>query len=353
VAGFMVPTSAAVPLIPGAGVAVDERPPLPVDPFVRPGDRSSGLLPFVGAGPPGEDGQADQLMQAYNYRLCLTDREENRVAFAKPAAYDERDYELLLRYYDAGFTGILWNPRGMPNRKTDTNNNGAFSTDVIGLNHNYHEANYAKRDAIIADHVRYTQGFLWTLANHPRVPEQVRAKVSQWGLARDEYTDNGNWRHQLYVREARRMIGAYVMTEQDVTAKRKLEDSVGLGSYGMDSHNTQRYVDAAGHVRNEGDVQVHGFNPYPISYRSLIPKPTECTNLLVPVCMSASHIAYGSIRMEPVYMILGQSCATAACLAIDDNVDVQKLPYAKLRERLLADQQLLEWSGPPVNTAPR
>jgi hypothetical protein len=319
---------------------------LPVDPFVRRGDPASGLLPFVHAGPPGVDGQADKLLQAYNYRLCLTDVPENRVPFPKPDGYDERDFELLLRLYDASFTAIPWNPRGMPNRKTDANNNGAFSTDAIGLSYNYPEADYAAREKIIAAHVRYTKALLWTLANHPRVPEKVRAQVNKWGLAKDEFADNENFPRQLYVREARRMLGAYVMTEQDITAKHKPDDPVGLGSYGMDSHNTQRYVDPTGHARNEGDVQVHGFAPYGISYRSLVPKQSECTNLLVPVCMSATHIAYGSIRMEPVYMILGQSCATAAAIAIDDDADVQAVSYAKLRARLLADKQLLEWTAP-------
>jgi hypothetical protein len=323
---------------------------VPVDPFLKTSDPTSGLLPFLRAGSPGADGQADKLVQAYNYRLCLTDVPENRLRYPKPDGYDERDFELLLRLYDAGFASIPWNPRGMPNRKTDTNNNGAFSTDAIGLNYDYPEADHAAREKIIAAHVRYTKGLLWTLTNHPRVPEKVRAEVNKWGLARDEFTDSENFPRQLYVREARRMIGAYVMTEQDITGKRKPEDPVGLGSYGMDSHNTQRYVDATRHARNEGDVQVHGFAPYGISYRSLIPKRDECTNLLVPVCMSATHIAYGSIRMEPVYMILGQSCATAAAIAIDDgNADVQAVSYPKLRARLLADKQLLEWVAPAAS----
>jgi len=315
-----------------------------IDPYVKPGDKTSGLLPNIHDGSPGVDGNGDRRMQAYNYRLCLTDAADNRIPFPKPAGYDERDFELLIRATEAGLTNA-WNPRGMPNRKTDTNNNGPFSTDYIGMADGYPEADYATREQIIAAHVKYTKGFLWTLANHPRVPERVRAAVSKWGLAKDEFTDNDNWPYQLYVREARRMVGEYVMTEADCKLTRKVDDPIGLGSYNMDSHNTQRYVDATGHARNEGDVQVRVGGPYGISYRSIVPKAAECTNLLVPVCMSATHIAYGSIRMEPVYMIMGQACGTAASIAIDDGADVQKVPYAKLRERLLADKQLIEWKG--------
>ena len=314
-----------------------------VDPYVKPGDKSSGLLPNIDGGDPGKEGEGDKRMQAYNYRICMTDVPENRVPFPKPDGYDEKQYELLLRQFEAGLNGLPWGPRGMPNHKTDTNNNGAFSTDYIGMNNDYPEADYATRAKIIADHVRYTQGFLWTLANHPRVPERLRSAAAKWGLAKDEFVDNQNWPYQLYVREARRMNGAYVMTEADCKWTRKCDDPIGLGSYGMDSHNTQRYVDATGHARNEGDVQVPVRGVYGISYRSLVPKPAECTNLLVPVCMSATHIAYGSIRMEPVYMIMGQACGTAAAIAVDDKLDVQNVPYPKLRERLVADKQLVEW----------
>jgi hypothetical protein len=196
---------------------------------------------------------------------------------------------------------------------------------------------------MIAEHIRYTQGLLWTLANHPRVPAKIRDKVREWGLAKDEFADNSNWPYQLYIREARRMIGEYVMTEADIQGRRVSEDSVGLGSYGMDSHNCQRYVDADGHARNEGDVQVHGSPPYGISYQSLVPKSSQCTNLLVPVCMSATHTAYGSIRMEPVFMVLGEASGAAAAQAIDESADVQKISYPRLRERLLGEKALLEW----------
>lgn len=318
---------------------------LPVDPFVRPGDPTSGLLPNIHAGPPGEDGSGDSRVQAFNYRICTTDAPENRLAFPKPAGYDEKEFELLLRYYEAGFKGIPWGPRGMPNRKTDTNNSGAFSTDYIGMADDYLAADYAAREAIIAAHIRYDQGLLWTLANHPRVPAAIRERVSKWGLAKDEFTDNGNWPYQLYVREGRRMMSDYVMIQADIEGERVCDDPVGLGSYGMDSHNCQRYVDAKGHAVNEGDVQLHGSPPYGISYRSLAPRESECTNLLTPVCVSATHIAYGSIRMEPVYMILGQACGAAAAMAIDANANVQHISYEKLRDRLLADKQLLVWKG--------
>jgi hypothetical protein len=275
--------------------------------------------------------------------MCLTDAVENKVPFPKPEDYDELRYELLLRYYEAGYSNIPWLPHMMPNRKTDTNNRHGFSTDNIGMNYNYPEADYATREKIITEHASYQKGLMWTLANHPRVPVRIRKEVSRWGLAKDEFTDNGNWPHQLYVREARRMVSDYVMTEKNCRYLQVAPDSIGLGAYGMDSHNTQRYVDEYGHVRNEGDVQVRVSGPYPISYRSMVPKLQECPNLLVPVCLSASHIAFGSIRMEPVFMVLGQSAASAACLAIDDGVSVQQLDYQRLHKRLLKDGQILEW----------
>jgi len=317
-----------------------------IDPYVKPGDPTSGLLPRVEAGPPGNDGDGDQRVQAYNYRLCATDKPDNRRPWPKPANYDEKQYELLLRNFEAGDERLPWSLILMPNRKTDSNNNFAFSTDDIGMNYAYPDADYATRDKIIREHIDYQKGLMWTLANHPRVPEKVREHFTTWGMAKDEFTDTDNWPHQLYVREARRMVGDYVMSEQNCRGKRVAEDSVGLAAYGMDSHNVQRYVTKDGFVLNEGDVQVGVAGPYPISYRSLVPKAAECTNLLVPVCLSASHIAYGSIRMEPVFMVLGQSSATAAVFAIDGKCDVQKIEYAKLRERLLVDKQVLAWTGP-------
>jgi len=314
-----------------------------VDPYVRAGDKSSGLLPGVHGRGPGRQGQADHRLQAYNYRMCLTDVTANKMPFPKPKDYDELRYELLLRYYEAGYDRIGWLPVQLPNRKTDTNNRDGFSTDNIAANYGYADGDYAARKKIIRDHISYQKGLMWTLANHRRVPEKIRGQVSRWGLAKDEFVDNDNWPHQIYVREARRMVSDYIMTEQNCRGRRIAEDPVGLAAYGMDSHNTQRYVDENGCVRNEGDIQVGGFSPYPISYRSIIPRHGECSNLLVPVCVSASHIAFGSIRMEPVFMILAQSAATAACLAIDENVGVQQLDYRKLRSRLLQDGQILQW----------
>jgi hypothetical protein len=319
-----------------------------VDPYVKPGDPGSGLLPRVVAGPPGVDGSGDRRVQAYNFRLCATDRPENRRPWPKPANYDEKQYELLLRNFEAGDLRLPWNPVLMPNRKTDSNNNFAFSTDNIGMNYDYPDGDYAVRERIWNEHVEYQKGLMWTLANHPRVPEKVRTHYQTWGLAKDEFTDNDNWPHQLYVREARRMISDYVMIEQNCRGTRTVEDSVGLAAYTMDSHNIQRYVTADGRVMNEGDVQVGGFPPYAISYRSIVPKAAECSNLFVPICLSASHISYGSIRMEPVFMVLGQSSATAASMAIEANVPVQKVDYPKLRQRLLLDKQVLDWTGPKV-----
>jgi hypothetical protein len=317
-----------------------------VDPYVKPGDPKSGLLPRVQAGPPGIDGAGDRRVQAYNFRLCATDRSDNRRPWPKPDNYDEKQYELLLRNFEAGDHRLPWNPILMPNRKTDSNNNFAFSTDDIGESYDYPDGDYAVRERIWKEHVEYQKGLMWTLANHPRVPEKVRQHFRTWGLSRDEFTDNDNWPYQLYVREARRMIGAYVMTEHNCRGQRVAEDSVGLAAYTMDSHNIQRYVTPEGHVRNEGDVQVGGFPPYPISYRSIIPRAAECENLLVPVCLSASHISYGSIRMEPVFMVLGQTAGTAAVMAVEDNLAVQKVEYPKLRDRLLRDGQILDWTAP-------
>ncbi len=316
-----------------------------VDPYVRPGDPKSGLLPGVHGDGPGEEGAGDHRVQAYNFRMCTTDVKENQIPWSKPEGYDPARYELLLRNFEAGETRIPWAPVMMPNRKTDVNNNFGFSTDNIGMNYDYPDGDYATREKIVKEHELYQKGLMWTLVSNPRVPEKIRNEVARWGLAKDEFQGTGGWPHQLYVREARRMISDYVMTQQDCQGRREAEDSVGLGAYNMDSHNTQRYVDANGHARNEGDVQV-GVSPYPISYRSIVPKQSECSNLLVPVCLSASHISYGSIRMEPVFMVLGQSAATAACQSIDAGVAVQEVDYAKLKQRLLEDKQVLVWTGP-------
>jgi hypothetical protein len=317
----------------------------PISGYVKPGDAASGLLPGVSQEPPGEEGAGDKKVQAYNFRLCMTKVAANKLPWPKPANYDPLRYELGLRYALAGNT--TWHhPAEMPNGKTDTNNNGGFSTDNIGHNYDFPEADYATRDRIIQEHREYQQGLYWFFANDPRVPAPVQKEFQSWGLAKDEFTDNGNWPHQIYVREARRMVGTYVQTEQDCRRSRTTPQSIGLGSYNMDSHHVQRWIDADGHVHNEGDVQVSPGGAYAIAYGSITPQKAECQNLLVPVCLSSSHIAYGSIRMEPVFMILGQSAATAASIAIKSSLAVQDVPYEQLEKRLLADGQVLKADAP-------
>lgn len=314
-----------------------------VDPYVRKGDPASGLLPGIDPTGPGEEGSADHRVQAYCFRVCLTDHPENRIPFFKPTDYDASLYELMLRNFEAGQSGFPVINSGMPNRKTDTNNRTGFSTDFIGQNYDYPEATDAERQQIIERHRSYQQGLFWTMANHPRVPEATRKIVSRWGTCKDEFEREDGWQQQLYIREARRLVGDAVMTQHHCQGRTVAEDPVGMAAYTMDSHNVQRYVDANGHARNEGDVQVGGFPPYPISYRSLLPKSNECTNLIVPVSLSASHMAFGSIRMEPVFMVLGQSSATAAIQAIRDKQTLHEIDYAKLREQLTTDKQVLDW----------
>ena len=314
----------------------------PVDPFRVPGDRSSVLLPGIEDAGAGIEGSGDHRVQAYCFRMCMSKSPANRRPFPKPEGYDEQVYELLLRNFEAGDLRVPLSPDMMPNLKTDTNNNCAVSTDYLGGNYRYPEADYAERAAIIRDHERYQKGLMWTLANHPRVPASVRSEMAQWGLPLDEFTDNDNWPHQLYIREARRMVSDYVMIEQDCRRERMAQDSVGLGSYNMDSHNVRRFVTAEGTVQNEGDVQVSPGGAYLISYRSVVPAKGQVENLAVPVCLAASHIAYGSIRMEPVFMVLGQSVATAAVMALESKCSLQDVPYPSLRARLLRDGQVLD-----------
>lgn len=313
-----------------------------VDPYVQPGNPASGLLPGIEATGTGEEGVGDHRVQAYCFRMCMSNAAENRIPFPRPENYDESRYELLFRNFEAGDLRFPMKPDMMPNGKTDTNNNCAFSTDYIGGNYAYPDADYAAREAIIRDHEDYQKGLMWSLANHPRVPESIRREMAQWGLPKDEFVDNGNWPHQLYIREARRMVSDYVVSELDCRRVRIAADSVGLGSYNMDSHNIRRYVTADGFVQNEGDIQVSPGGPYLISYRAIIPARDQVENLSVPVCLSSTHIAYGSIRMEPVFMVLGQSAATAAVLALESNVALQALPFTMLRERLLKDGQVLD-----------
>jgi hypothetical protein len=314
-----------------------------ISPYVVPGDPSSGVLARISTEPPGEYGQGDKKVQAYCYRYCVTDHPDNRIPFAKPEGYDPKQYELLVRIYEAGWRETFDKFDPIPNRKTDSNNHGPFSTDNIGMSYDYPEASYERRREIMKEHERYQKGWLYFVANDPRVPEEVRQQMQRWGLPKDEFTDNGGWPHQIYVRDARRMIGTFVMTEHELMKRRPTPESVGMGSYGIDSHNVQRYITADGSVQNEGDIGVRLESPYEIAFGAILPKRGQADNLLVPVCVSSSHIAFGSIRMEPVFMVLAQSAATAAVLAIDAGAAVQDVPYSRLRERLLKDGQVLEY----------
>ena len=312
-----------------------------ISPYKIPGDASSGLLPRVSDKPPGKRGDGDNRIQAYCFRMCLSDNPDNRLPFLRPAGYDSTQYELLIRVFNSGWRETFNKFDPIPNHKTDVNNHGPFSTDNIGMNYDYPDASYERRKEIIDEHALYQKGLLYFLANDARIPADVHTAMEKWGLPKDEFKDNGNWPHQLYIREARRMKGLNVMTEHEVMGRKEVAQSVGMGSYTLDAHNAQRYVKEDGFVQNEGDIGIDIKEPYRISYGAIIPKKEECQNLLVPVCVSSSHIAYGSIRMEPVFMILGQSAATAAVLAIDGKKAVQDVDYNALKAQLLKDKQRL------------
>jgi len=311
-----------------------------IDPYKTPGKPKSGLLWGISDERLLPNGTGDKKVQAYNYRICLTSDPANMIPITKPDGYDPSRYELLLRLFDAYperrklNNYFIWSH--MPNNKTDINNRGAFSTDMIGMNYGYPDGSYEERQRIINDHTVYTKGLLYFFGNDPRVPQELRAEMKQWGYPKDEYVEFGNWTPQLYIREARRLVGSYVMTQHNCEGREVVPDGVGMAAYTMDSHNNQRVV-VNGMVKNEGNVEVGGFGPYPIAYRSLVPKAGECGNLLVPVCLSATHIAFGSIRMEPVFMVLGQSSATAAVMAIDANTTVQNVDIQALQQRLKED----------------
>lgn len=327
------------------GVAKKNQLPDGIDPYVVAGNPESGLLPGVNPDLGGKKGDGDHRFQAYCYRMCLTDVPENRVMIEKPAGYSEANYEILFRAIKSGQKWGFFKLSPMPNRKTDSNNVGGISTDFIGMNYgddwNWATLNHDEREKLAAKHRDWQLGLVWTVQNHPRIPEAIRKSYGAWGLPKDEFTDNGHWPYNLYVREARRMRSELVMTESHCKNQTAVEDPVGMGAYALDSHNTQRVVHN-GMVKNEGDIQTHiGGKPYGISYRAIVPKADQCENLLVPWALSASHIAFGSIRMEPVFMVLAQSAATAASMAIDDATTVQQVPYEKLRTRLLADDQRL------------
>ena len=320
----------------------------PISPYVIAGDPSSGLLPRISAEPPGAYGQADKKVQAYCYRYCVTDHPDNRIDFQRPDRYDPNQYALLLRIFEAGWRETFDKFDAIPNRKTDSNNHGPFSSDNIGFNYGYPDASYERRREILKEHETYQKGWLYFIANDSRVPKDVQDRMRQWGLPKDEFTDNGGWPHQIYVREARRMTGAFVMTENELMKRRPTPDSVGMGSYSIDSHNVQRYITPQGSVQNEGDIGVGLDGPYEIAYGALVPKRGQVSNLLVPICVSSSHIAFGSIRMEPVFMVLGHSVATAASIAIDRGIAVQDVPYEVLRARLMKDGQVLAYSTSSV-----
>jgi hypothetical protein len=307
------------------------------------------LLPEVSAEPRGEPGSGDKRIQAYNFRVIATKVPANRLPWPKPANYDAARYELLARYLTAmtGYMGraLTMNEVGLiriiPNGKADFNNRGGFSTDYIGRNYAYPEASYAERARLWQEHIDYQQGFYYFLANDPRVPPALQAEAREWGLAKDEFADTGHWPHQLYVREARRMVGGFVATQKDLQTERTKPDVIGMGSYNSDSHNVQRHVSAEGFVVNEGNVEVP-VQPYQIPYRVLLPKESEVVNLLVPVCFSASHVAYSSLRMEPQYMILGHAAGVAAALAVQKGVSVQAVPLTDLQKTLLDEGGIFE-----------
>lgn len=341
------------------GVQLRDKHQFPdgIDPYKIPGKPESGLLWGISDGMLLPNGSADTKVQAYNYRICLTNDAANRIDIERPTGYDSTMYELLLRLLQkkpAANLGAILKIDHMPNHKTDINNNGPFSTDMIGMNYGYPEGNYEKRWVIKQQQEVYTKGLLYFIGHDARMPENLRKEMLTWGYPKDEYIDNNNFTPQLYVREARRMISDYVMTQANCIGKEVVNDGIGMAAYTMDSHNAQRIVTNK-MVKNEGDVQEGGFGPYPISYRSIIPRAKECKNLLVPVCLSASHIAYGSIRMEPVFMVLAQAAATAASIALQTKADVQQVNVQQLQQALkanpLADGSLPEIIVDNANTA--
>ncbi len=331
----------------GVQLMTGHQMPDGIDPYRRPGDPTSGLLPEISGVGVEPNGAGDRKVQAYNFRMTLCEDPARRLPITRPDGYDPARYELLIRLMEKRPWTSLHDGfiiSRMPNGKTDWNNRGGFSTDFIGKNWEYPEADYDRRAAIRKAHEDYQKGLLYFIATDARVPERIRQEMQAWGVCRDEFLDTGGWPHQLYVREARRLIGEYVMTEHNCVGRETVEDGIGMAAYTMDSHNVQRVVvqgPSGPMVKNEGNVEVGGFPPYPIAYRAITPKRTEATNLLAPVALSASHIAYGSIRMEPVFMVLGQSAAVAAVMAIDAGKPVQQIDVAalqrELRENPLAD----------------
>lgn len=311
-------------------------------------DKDGNLLPMIHDKPKGNTGAADKKVQAYNFRLCMTTNPLNMVAFPKPKNYDPKRFQLLANMIKAWeeqkgaapTVEQLMHPFPIKNGKTDTNNNGAISTNNVNHNWNYPDGSYAEKEKIWQDHVDYVQGFLYFLANDPQVPQKLRDEMNTWGLAKDEFVDNGNWPHQLYIREGRRMVGEYVMTQHDIQTSRTKTDSIGMGSYNSDSHNVQRFVNENGHAENEGDMQV-SVKPYEISFKIILPKKNEVQNLVVPVCFSASHVAYSTLRMEPQYMLIGQAAGLTAHMAAKNGIAVQEIDILALQQRLKDQKAVL------------
>jgi hypothetical protein len=311
-----------------------------VDPYQKPGDPASGLIPHISSYPIGSQGVPDTLIQAYNFRLCLCSNAKNKTPFSKPENYDPFNYEILRRYIQAGIFDLFGLTRQLPHDKADHNNWGAINSDFIGGNYQWPDGDYITREKIYQNHVNYQMGMFYFCANDLRLPSIIRKMASYWGLAQDEFTDTNNWPPQLYIREARRMISDYVLTEYDSVGRISVEDSIGMGSYRMDSHNCKRVIHE-GMVINEGDVEISPLSPFPIPYRIITPKRAQCCNMLVPVCVSASHVAYGAIRMEPVFMILGQAAGVAASLSIQKtNGIVQDISYSDLESKLHEVKQI-------------
>jgi len=319
-----------------------------ISPYKTPNDPSSGLIEGVHNRKIRVDGSSDSEIQAYNYRLCLSWDKSNQIAFYKPAGYAIERYELLLRAFESGAKELPLRNASIPNNKTDTNNHGGFSTDYIGNSKGYAEATYNERKEIENAHRDHVLGLLWTLATSPRVPPEIRRQVNSLGFAKDEFLETGGFPQQLYIREARRLVGVYVTTQSNCEGTRRSRKPIAMASYAMDSHNTQRYIDGAGHVRNEGNIEVQLRAPFGIDYFAVLPKKEECTNLLVPVCLSATHIAYGSIRMEPTFMMLGESCAIAACIAIDSNKPLQDIAWSTLCKELIKSGQIIQSGQPDI-----
>lgn len=313
-------------------------------------DARGKLLPEIQKEPRGDLGAGDRKVQAYNFRMILSKDPRNRRPFSKPANYDARGFELLARFLKAFQQHHGRPPRvdevllpfEIPNNKADFNNRGPFSTDYIGKNWDYPDASYKRRVEIRQEHMDYTKALFYFLANDPQVPRPLRDELNQWGLAKDEFTDNDHWPYQLYVREARRMVGDFVMTQKDIQKELTKHDVIGMGSYNSDSHNVQRYAQPDGTVQNEGNMEV-AVTPYQIPYGVLLPSKKEAENLLVPVCFSASHVTYSTLRMEPVYMIMGQAAGVAAKMAIDAGVAVQDIDRKVLTAKLRKQAAVMEW----------